>query len=339
MTAFHLLVAGVPGLLLALRGPTALEWLAGRHGPAPAVAAWSALVWIPLWWGWFRAWFLPRISPRLPRRAARWGLGVVIALHATAFMAPLLSTHDPLALGHPTEDRYRPPSAEHWMGTDLLGRDLYSRVVHGTRTSLAIATASLVLSLGLGVLVGGVAGYARGWGGAALMRFTDLMMAFPRLFLLLALVALFTPSFWLIVGGLGAVGWMSAARLVHGETLRIANLEYVEGARALGVPSSRILLRHVLPAALSPLIAFSALRVGNTILTESFLSYLGLGVGDPAVSWGLLIRSGRDSVLSHWWVSTFPGLAILVTGVAYNLLGDGLRDLYDPRLGREALHR
>lgn len=337
MRGWHGLVALGPLVLLALRGSAGLTWLGGGAGVSYFAAAWGALAWAPFWWFGIRARWLPPVLARLPRRAARCGLAVVIALHATALLAPLLSTHDPLALGHPVEDRYQAPSGEHWMGTDLLGRDLYSRVVHGTRTSLAIATASLVLSLGLGILVGGTAGYVRGFWGGALMRLTDLMMAFPRLFLLLALVALFTPSFWLIVGGLGVVGWMSAARLVHGETLRIVNLEYVEGARALGLPSSRILLRHVLPAALSPLIAFSALRVGNTILTESFLSYLGLGVGDPAVSWGLLIRSGRDSVLSHWWVSTFPGLAILVTGVAYNLLGDGLRDLYDPRLGREGL--
>jgi peptide/nickel transport system permease protein len=164
------------------------------------------------------------------------------------------------------------------------------------------------------------------------MRFTDLMLAFPKVFLVLTLVALYNPSTWLIVLVLGGTGWMALARIIRGEVLRVTAMEYVDAARALGLRPSRVLLRHVLPAALAPVIAVAALRIGNTILVESFLSFLGLGVTDPMVSWGMLMRSGRETLLSAWWISTFPGIAILVTVIGYNLLGDGLRDAYDPRL-------
>lgn len=264
--------------------------------------------------------------------AARVGLLLVLGLHAVALLAPLLATHDPLAPGDPVAARYLPPSAEHLMGTDLLGRDLFSRVVHGARISLAIGGLSVLLSLLLGTMVGGVAGFAGGRTDGLLMRTTDLFLAFPKVFLVLALVALYQPSATLLVLVLGGTGWMAVARLVRGSVLATMGEEYVDAAFALGLPRRRILLRHVLPAALSPLLAFAALRVGNAILTESFLSFLGLGVHDPQISWGMLIRSGRDTLLHAWWVSTFPGLAILLTVVGYNLLGDGLRDLYDPRL-------
>jgi peptide/nickel transport system permease protein len=229
-------------------------------------------------------------------------------------------------------DRYQPPSIEHWLGTDVLGRDLYSRVVHGAQVSLGIALASGALSLLLGVGIGAVAGWAGGWLDGLLMRFTDLVLAFPRIFLVLLLVAFVTPGPIWIVLVLGATGWMGVARLVRGSVLQLRGGEYVLAARSLGLPGSRILLRHVLPGAIAPVIAASTLRAGNTVLAESFLSFLGLGITDPSVSWGMLIRSGRDTMLDAWWVSTFPGLAIVLTVVGWNLLGDGLRDAYDRRL-------
>jgi peptide/nickel transport system permease protein len=264
--------------------------------------------------------------------SARLGLGLVVFLLWVALVAPLLVTHDPTALGVPVLGRFLPPSSEHWMGTDLLGRDLYSRVVFGTRISLFIGVASVLTSVVLGVLAGGIAGFLGGRIDTLLMRFTDLMLCFPRLFLILALVAFFAPSTWLVVLVLGTTGWMGVARVVRGGVLQVKTSDYVEASRALGLPRARILWHHVLPAAMAPVIVAATLRVGNAILAESFLSFLGLGVQAPAVSWGQLIGQGRDTLLTAWWISTFPGLAITLTVVGFNLLGDGLRDASDPRL-------
>jgi peptide/nickel transport system permease protein len=271
------------------------------------------------------------VHRRLADPFARAGLLVILTLHLVAVLAPLLSTHDPAAQD-PVGSRFQGPSQQHWMGTDGLGRDMYTRVLHGARVSLVIGLASVLCNVMLGLLIGGTAGYLGGWIDGALMRFTDLLLAFPRVFLVLALVAIATPSWFLIVAVLGGTGWMGVARLVRGGVLAAREMVHVEAARALGVPDRRILLRHVLPIACAPLIAAATLRIGNTILVESFLSFLGLGVQDPTVSWGMLIRAGRTTLMSAWWVSTFPGLAILLTVVGYNLLGDGLRDAYDPRL-------
>lgn len=329
---FWILFLAVAPALLLLRGADAVGVLLGRMGVDHLVAGWTALT-SPLAWSLARRWLWPRrFWRRLPDNGARVGLVIVLSLHLVALLAPLLATHSPHAHGDPVAQRYLPPSAAHWMGTDILGRDLYSRVVYGSRISLAIGFISVLVNLLLGTLMGGVAGYARGWTDSVLMRFTDLMLAFPKVFLILTLVALFSPSPLLIVLVLGCTGWMVIARVVRGGVLQVSTMEYVEAARAMGLPHRRILMRHVLPAALVPVIAVATLRVGNTILVESFLSFLGLGVTDPAVSWGMLIRGGRDTLLTAWWVSTFPGLAILVTVVGYNLLGDGLRDAYDPHL-------
>jgi len=330
-----LLVAWTPPLLLLIRGAGALDFLSGERGTDAALAAALALAWPGVILALARWRWLVVLWRDLKGGSARWGLAVVLLLHLVALFAPLLETHAPAELGAPVVSRYQSPSAEHWMGTDLLGRDLYSRVVRGSRISLAIGVFTVILHVVLGVLVGGLAGFVGGRVDGILMRFTDLLLAFPRIFLLLAIVALFQPSTWMIIVVLGVTGWMGVARVVRGEVLRIKAMEWVDAARALGLPSWRILWRHVLPAALSLIIAQASLRVGNTILTESFLSFLGLGVTDPDVSWGMLIRGGRSTLLSAWWVSTFPGLAILLTVVGYNLLGDGLRDLYDPRLRGE----
>ncbi len=262
---------------------------------------------------------------------ARVGAGLVLLLVLVALAAPWLATHDPAALGDPVADRYRPPSAEHWMGTDLLGRDLYSRVVHGAQVSLGIALASVLVSVSLGTTVGALAGWRRGWTDALLMRMTDLALAFPRIFLVLLLVAFVEPAPGWIVLVLGLTGWMPVARLVRANVLQLREAEFVLAARALGLHPVRVVVRHVLPATAAPIIAAATLRVGNAILAESFLSFLGLGVSDPWVSWGLLIRTGRDMLLDAWWLSVFPGMAIVLTVVGFNLLGDGLRDAFDPR--------
>ena len=329
------LCAFAPPLLLGLRGAGALAWLRGDLGWGAAATACAALLW-PIFVLWLRRRrFARAVWYALHDRTARTGLVLVLLLHGVALFAPLLQTHSPSALGDPVQSRYLPPSSEHWMGTDLLGRDLFSRVVEGSRISLAVGVLTVALHLLLGVCVGGIAGYAGGRLDSILMRLTDLLLAFPRIFLLLAIVGLFRPSSWMIILVLGATGWMGVARVMRGEVLRIRGMEWIDAARALGIPRWRILLRHVLPMATSILVAQAALRVGNVILTESFLSFLGLGIVDPNVSWGMLIRGGRATLLGAWWVSTFPGLAILLTVVAYNLLGDGLRDAYDPKLAAE----
>ncbi len=320
-------------LPLALKGPAAYEWLFGRaNGADGAVAAWSSLILALLlllgprvdpasWWS--KAW---------ADTSARIGLSLIAFLLLVALLAPLLSAYDPTELGVPVVSRFLSPSARHLMGTDLLGRDLYSRVVYGARISLFIGVASVSTSVLLGILVGASAGFLGGFADSVLMRFTDFMLAFPRLFLILALMAVFSPSTWLVVLVLGTTGWMGVARVVRGGVLQVLGMDFVEAGRALGIPRARLLLRHVLPSAMAPVIVAATLRVGNAILAESFLSFLGLGVQPPAVSWGQLIGQGRDTLLTAWWISTFPGLAITLTVIGFNLLGDGLRDLNDPRL-------
>ena len=269
--------------------------------------------------------------PRRGECLGRSGAAICLGLVFVGLFAPLLAIHAPGAMGDPVADRYAPPGATHWMGTDLLGRDLFSRVLHGARVSLGIAAASVLVSVGLGVAVGAAAAWHGRWVDATLMRFTDLVLAFPRLFLVLLLVALVEPGPQWIVVALGATGWMGVARVVRGQVLQQREVEYVLAARALGVADRSLLWRHVLPATAAPVLALSTLRIGNAILAESFLSFLGLGVQDPWVSWGMLIRAGRDNLVDAWWLALFPGAAIVLTVLGFNLLGDGLRDVLDPR--------
>ncbi len=320
-------------LPLLLKGPMAYDWLNGRGGGADgAIASWCSLVLALL------VLFAPGPDPRSwwtkawADASAKAGILLIAFLLLVALLAPLLAPYDPTALGTPVVSRFLPPSAQHLMGTDLLGRDLFSRVVFGARISLFIGVASVVTSVLIGLLVGSAAGFLGGVVDSILMRFTDFMLAFPRLFLILALMAVFSPSTWLVVLVLGTTGWMGVARVVRGGVLQVKGMDFVEAGRALGIPRPRLLVRHVLPAAMAPVIVAATLRVGNAILAESFLSFLGLGVQPPAVSWGQLIGQGRDTLLTAWWISTFPGLAITATVIGFNLLGDGLRDLNDPRL-------
>lgn len=287
-----------------------------------------ALAWPFIVWGLRPTGVMARA---LEEDRARVGGTLVLGLCLIAAWAPLLAPVSPALQGDPVLDRYRPPGMEHWLGTDLLGRDMLSRVIHGARVSLSIAVGSVVLSVGLGTLVGAVAGWRGGRVDGVLMRATDLALAFPRVFLILLLVAFTYPSPQWIVVVLGLTGWMSVARLVRGELRPRLQEGYVLAARSLGFGAWRIFFRHLLPAIAGPLIAFSTLRVGNAILAESFLSFLGLGVQDPWVSWGLLIRSGRDLLTGEWWLAFFPGLAIVLTVVGFNLLGDALRAALDPR--------
>ncbi|MEX2582863.1 MAG: oligopeptide ABC transporter permease [Gemmatimonadota bacterium] len=265
-------------------------------------------------------------------RMAMAGLMVMLILYAVTLLTPLIAPYDPTAQGNIVETRYLSPSFEHPMGTDKFGRDVFSRVLYGSRISLTIGFIAVGLGVVIGGAVGAIAGYFGRWTDTVLMRFTDMMLSFPRLILLIVIIALFEPTIWLVVFVLGLTGWMSVARIVRGEVLSLRGREFVQAAKVLGMSDSRIITRHILPNTLAPVIVYATLGIGTTILIEATLSFLGLGVQPPTPSWGNMIADGRDALLTAWWISTFPGLAIVLTVTAFNLLGDGLRDALDPRL-------
>jgi peptide/nickel transport system permease protein len=260
------------------------------------------------------------------------GLAVMIILYVVTLVTPLVAPYDPAAQGDIVLTRNLPPSGEHLMGTDKFGRDIFSRVLYGSRISLTIGFIAVGISVTLGTLVGALAGYFGGFVDTILMRLTDMMLSFPRLVLLIVVIALFSPSIWLVVVVLGLTGWMGTARLVRGEVLSLREREFVQAARALGMGDWRIISRHVIPNTMAPVIVSATLGIGQTILTEASLSFLGLGVQPPTPSWGNMVADGRDALIEAWWIATFPGIAIVLTVIAFNLLGDGLRDALDPRL-------
>lgn len=261
---------------------------------------------------------------------------LVLALAVTAVLAPVLAPHDPQLI--PTgEDAttLAPPSARHVLGTDVLGRDLLSRVLYGSRVSLLVGLGVAVIAATLGCLVGLVAGYYGRWVDAVLMRATDVVMAFPSLVLAIGLIAVFEePGLGKVFVVLIALGWTTIARLVRGEVLAVKNLDYVQAARALGVSTAVIALRHVLPNCLAPLLVAATLGIGSNMIAEAGLSFLGLGAQPPTLSWGAMLAEGQTFLGSAPWVAVFPGLGLLTAVLGVNLLGDGLRDLLDPRFRR-----
>lgn len=272
-----------------------------------------------------------RLSGFLRDRWAMAGLLCLALLHVGALGAPLLAPFDPAFQGDLVTGRFLAPGGEHLLGTDRLARDVLSRLLHGARISLAIALAAGAVAMTLGVAIGGIAGFLGGWTDRILMRATDSVLAFPRLVLLLAILAMVGPSFLLLVIVLGATQWPGTARLVRGEVLALREREFALAARALGFSRRRILLGHLLPHALPPVLVATALGIGDTIVMEAGLSFLGLGVQPPTPSWGAMIAEGRDDLLGAWWITTFAGLAIVVTVVSFNLVAEGLRSVLDPR--------
>ena len=265
-------------------------------------------------------------------RQAMLGLGLVLILGLAALLTPYLAPFDPAVQGADiVATRFQPPSALHLMGTDRFGRDVFSRVLYGARISLSIGFLAVAIAVSLGTLLGALSGYVRGWFDTLSMRFVDLLLSFPRLVLLVTTAALFTPSILLVTLILGLTGWMGTSRIVRGEVLSVREREFIVAARALGFRNRRILLRHVIPSVISPVIVAATLGIGNTILAEAALSFLGLGVPPPAASWGSMVASGRDVMTDAWWITTFPGMAIVLTVMSFNLVGDGLRDALDPR--------
>jgi peptide/nickel transport system permease protein len=286
---------------------------------------------------------VPTAGARLPHgQRLRRGLaanplmlvgGLMCALIvAVAVLAPLLAPF-PADAGSATHPFMvlRPPSAQHWFGTDNVGRDVYSRVLYGARISPLIAVLVLLLACAIGIPLGVAAGYFGGWLDEAIMRVTDIFLAFPSLLLALALAEVLPPSLITLTVAIAVTWWPWYTRLIRGQAASVAGRPYIESCRALGISRRRIIFRHVLPNSITPLIVQVSLDVGGVILTVSALSFLGLGAQDPTPDWGLMVAEGQNYFTTAWWVVTFPGLAILVTAFAFTLLGDGLRDLLDPK--------
>jgi peptide/nickel transport system permease protein len=268
-------------------------------------------------------------------RLAVLGLWTVGALYLIALLTPLLAPFDPayqpaFQAGE-TALIMAPPSWGHILGTDQLSRDILSRILYGSRISLSVGLLAVSISVTMGALLGAVAGYLGGWIDGAMMRVVDMVMAFPRLVLLIALVAFFDSSIFLIIGALALTQWPVTTRVVRGEVLSLREREFTEAARALGFSSSRIIFRHLLPNAMAPVIVTATLGIGNTIILEAGLSFLGLGVAPPTPSWGAMINEGRHFLFVAPHLTTVPGLAIMITVMAFNFLGDGLRDAMDVR--------
>jgi peptide/nickel transport system permease protein len=263
-------------------------------------------------------------------KLAMSGLFMVGGLFLVSLLAPWLAPYDPSFID--IKAVLMPPGPDHWLGTDPLGRDVLSRIIFGSQVSLKVGFVAVGLATLIGILVGAMAGYYGGWVDLVLMRFVDLMLCFPSFFLILAVIALLEPSIWNIMVVIGVTGWMGVARLVRAEFLSLREREFVVAARALGATDVRLILRHLLPNALAPVMVSATLGVAGAILTESALSFLGLGVQPPTPSWGNILTAGKDNIEIAWWLSVFPGLAILVTVMSYNLLGEGIREAIDPRL-------
>jgi peptide/nickel transport system permease protein len=269
-------------------------------------------------------------DPRAAFGGAVLGLAVLVAL-----CAPLVAG-DPTVQRDIVATRFLPPLATdphgafHLFGTDRFGRDVWSRLAFGARVSLGVGMLAVLLSVAAGLTIGALAGYWQGWAGTILLGLTDFALALPRVVLLLLLASLWRPSAALVILVLGATGWMTIARLVHGEVRGLVVRPFVESAVGLGAGGRRVLLRHILPNAMTPVIVAAALGLGNAIMLEAGLSFLGLGVQPPTPSWGNLIASGRDTLVNAPWVATVPGLALVLVVVAATLLGDAVRDRLDP---------
>ena len=271
--------------------------------------------------------------PRFRRnRLALAGGAFVFLLLVLSLLAPLVAPYDPNMIN--AWAVLSPPSWQHWFGTDELGRDVLSRIIYGARISLKVGFVAVGIAVSIGTVVGLVSGFYSGIVDTLLMRFVDIMLCFPAFFLILAVITVREPSIWNIMIVIGLTGWMGVSRLVRAETLSIREMDYILAARCIGCSDRRIIFRHILPNAVSPVLVSATLGVAGAILTESALSFLGIGVLPPTPSWGNILTSGKDYIEFAWWLSLFPGLSILTTVLAYNLLGEGIRDALDPRVKR-----
>jgi peptide/nickel transport system permease protein len=301
-----------------MANPVAPDLSEGRMPAKPRAGVWRRLVRRPL---------------------ALLGLVIIAIVLAGAILAPWLTGYDPneqMFDGLTLEGAPLPPNAKFWLGTDLLGRDLLTRILFGARTSLIIGIVANGVALLIGTLVGVTAGYFRGWIGSVLMRFTDLMMAFPALLLAICLAAVFEPSLWIVAMVIALVNWVQTARVIYTETSSLSEREFIDAERTIGASAPRILLRHILPHLLPTIIVWGTLGISTTVLLEATLSYLGIGVQPPTASWGNIIFENQTYFQAAPWLVFFPGAAILALALAFNLVGDALRDILDPtQRGRE----
>jgi peptide/nickel transport system permease protein len=272
----------------------------------------------------YRRWLALQRNP-----LALVGLAIVVGLIVVAALAPWIAPYSPVL--QDLDNRLLPPSALHWMGTDDLGRDILSRILWGARITLTVVALVAVIVAPVGLAVGVLAGYFGGWVDAALMRITDIFMAFPRLILALAFVAALGPGIENAVIAIAITSWPPYARMARAETLTVRQSDFIAAARLLGASPLRILSGHIVPLCLSSLIVRVTLDMAGIILTAAGLGFLGLGAQPPSPEWGAMISAGRRYILDQWWVAAMPGLAILIVSLGFNLLGDGLRDVFDPK--------
>ncbi len=263
-------------------------------------------------------------------RLAVAGLVVIMVLFGAAIFAPLLAPYAPEAL-NPLE-RFQPPLSEgHLLGTDEVGRDVLSRLVYAGRVSLTVGFAAMAVTIALGSLIGVISAYYGGIIDTALMRLTDVFLSFPTIYLLLVLAAFVRPSVLSITLIIGATSWMEVARIVRGQFLSLKSLDFITASRALGASDARIMLRELLPNGMAPILVASTLNVANAILAESYISYLGYGIQPPAASWGIMLNNAQSAFTNAPWLAILPGIAITLSVLAFNFIGDGIRDALDPR--------
>ncbi len=252
----------------------------------------------------------------------------ILMIVLIALLAPIIVPYDPYKIN--VYKVLEPPSKEHLFGTDELGRDVFSRVLYGARVSLKVGIIAMGIAIITGTLFGSIAGYYGGFIDSFIMRLVDVMLSFPTLFLILAIVAVLEPNIYIIMAVIGLTGWMDVARLVRAEVLSLKEREFVLASKAIGASSVRIILKHILPNAIYPVIVAATFAVGGAILIESGLSFLGLGIQPPEPSWGGILSVGKDYITVAWWMSFFPGIAIFLTVLSFNLFGEALRDALDP---------
>lgn len=273
--------------------------------------------------------FLQVLKKSLSNPLAMVGFIIIVSIFILAILAPLISPFDPNEIN--VKAILLAPSTQYWMGTDGLGRDVLSRMLHGGRISLLVGLVAVGISTCIGIILGALAGYYRGWLDTIIMRLVDVMLSIPSFFLILAVIAFLTPSIINIMIVIGLTSWMGVTRLVRAEFLSLSEREFILASRTLGAKDARLIFSHLLPNSLTPIIVSAVLGVAGAVLMESGLSFLGLGVQAPQASWGNILTDGKEYIQFAWWLSLFPGLAILVTVLGYNLLGEGLRDALDPR--------